>query len=278
MRWSTILVATAAVLACVLAVASGLALAFRLAEPPVRPALDPRVQLTVPPIPTLPPLSMTPTLVPQSTPAAGKTPTAVPEGTTPVASQNPARAALGSVVQVRTDLAQGTGFVWERRGDLLLVVTAAHVLEDASRVSIIAPDGIEYRATVLQQSAAIDAALLAVNAGLGLEPLPRGDSLWLVPRHQLYVVGFALGTELLGDPTVTRGVLSGRRVFDGTAYLQTDAAMNPGNSGGSVLDGEGRVVGMAVGVIRQAQGVPIEGVNFALAVEELEALLEPFAR
>ena len=129
---------------------------------------------------------------------------------------------------------------------------------------------------MLTRDPVVDIALLEVADGLSLEPLARGDSQRLAPGDPLYVVGFALGTELLGDPTVTRGVLSGRRVVDGVEYLQTDAAMNPGNSGGPVLDGEGRVVGMAIGVIRETRGIPIEGVNFALAIEELQAFLDAF--
>jgi len=145
-----------------------------------------------------------------------------------------------------------------------------------SVVTVIAPDGAEHPAHVLTRDPVVDIALLEVADGLSLEPLARGDSQRLAPGDPLYVVGFALGTELLGDPTVTRGVLSGRRVVDGVEYLQTDAAMNPGNSGGPVLDGEGRVVGMAIGVIRETRGIPIEGVNFALAIEELQAFLDAF--
>lgn len=274
MRWGTTLLATAAVLAASLAVGLGVVLVLRLQQPPDRPVLDPRVQLTVTPIPTLPPLDVTPVPSGTPTPAAVSTPAATPLAASSGRTGNPARAAIESVVQVRTDQGQGTGFAWARQGRALVIVTAAHVVDAASVITVIAPDGTEHPASVLTRDPVVDIALLEVADGLLLEPLARGDSQRLAPGDPLYVVGFALGTELLGDPTVTRGVLSGRRVVDGVEYLQTDAAMNPGNSGGPVLDSEGHVVGVAVAAIRNVQGMPMEGLNFAVTVEELASVAE----
>ena len=274
MRWGTILLALGTVLAVSLAVALGVVLALRLQEPPDRPVLDPRVQLTVTPIATLPPLDVTPVLSGTPTPAAASTPVATPLPVAAGQGDNPAHAAIGSVVLVRTPTGQGTGFAWASRGEVLVLVTAAHVVEDNQRVLIIAPDGVAHPAEVLLRDPVVDIALLEVTDGLSLKPLARGDSRQLVPGDPLYVVGFALGTELLGDPTVTRGVLSGRRVVGGVEYLQTDAAMNPGNSGGPVLDGEGRVVGVAIAAIRNVEGIPMEGLNFAVTVEELMSVAE----
>lgn len=252
MRWSVILPAAAAVLAGAVAVALGVLLVIRLQQPPERPALDPRVQLTVTPIPTLPPWNARPastgTPAPTSVTTPGTTSLATPVG----GQENPARAAIGSVVKVQSSQSVGTGFAWARRDGELLLVTAAHVVGESRQVTVIAPDGTAHTAAVLADDPAVDVALLSVSDGLALDPLARGDSQRLAPGDPLYVVGFALGTELLGDPSVTRGVLSGRRVVDGVEYLQTDAAMNPGNSGGPVLDGQGRVVGIAVAVIRGA--------------------------
>ncbi len=272
MRWGTALLAIAAVLAGALAVALGVVLVLRLQQPPARPALDPRVQLTVTPIPTLPPLDVTPEPSDTPTPAAVRTPAATPLAASSSGADNPARAAIGSVVQVRSPHGLGTGFAWAKRDGELVLVTAAHVVGDNQRVLVIAPDGTEHPAQVLNRDPVVDIALLEVADGLLLEPLARGDSQRLAPGDPLYVVGFALGTELLGDPTVTRGVLSGRRVVDGVEYLQTDAAMNPGNSGGPVLDSEGRVVGIAIAAIRNVQGMPTEGLNFAVTIEELVAV------
>ncbi len=272
MRWGTLLLATAAVLAASLAVALGVVLILRLQQPPARPVLDPRLQLTVTPIPTLPPLDVTPVRTSTPTPAAAGTPAATPLVVSAGEIDNPARAAIGSVVEVRSPYGLGTGFAWAKRDGELVLVTAAHVVGDNQRVLVIAPDGTEHPAHVLTRDPVVDIALLQVADGLSLEPLAHGDSRGLAPGDPLYVVGFALGTELLGDPTVTRGVLSGRRVIDEVEYLQTDAAMNPGNSGGPVLDSRGRVVGVAVAVIRNAQGIPLEGLNFAVAVEEVIAV------
>jgi S1-C subfamily serine protease len=272
MRWPTFLLAGTTVLAISLVVALGVVLVIRLQQPLERPALDPRVQLTVTPIATLPPWNATPAPAGTPTPAPRTAPGTTPLPTPAGGQENPARAAIGSVVKVQGSQSVGTGFAWAKRDGELLLVTAAHVVDAASVVTVIAPDGTEHPAHVLTRDPVVDIAVLEVADGLSLEPLARGDSQRLAPGDPLYVVGFALGTELLGDPTVTRGVLSGRRVVDGVEYLQTDAAMNPGNSGGPVLDDQGRVVGIAIAVIRDAQGVPTEGLNFAVTVEEAIAV------
>jgi len=243
---------------------AGLAVA-RWQAPVDVPALDTRVVLTVTPIPTVPPLTPVPT-APAPTPVASS-PAAPGDLATMV------NRALQGVVQVRVPDGQGSGFVWARETTRTLVVTAAHVVEGVTSVTVIASDGTAHPATVLARDAQRDVAVLAAPAIAGLTPLPRGSPRELPLGAALTVLGYPLGDLLIGDPTVTRGVLSSRRFFDGVEFLQTDAAINPGSSGAPVLDEQGQVVGMAVGAIPWAGVVPAQGVNFAVAIEEIEGVL-----
>jgi serine protease Do len=172
-----------------------------------------------------------------------------------------------SVVQVRTDLGLGTGFVLSVSGQQNVVVTNQHVIANASELSIITPDGIEHVAGLLRQDEAKDLAFLTSDGTNGMPVLNSGQSDRLQAGDQLYVVGFALGTDLLGDPTVTRGIVSGRRQIGGRDFIQTDASMNPGNSGGPIVDALGNVIGVATWGIRGENGEVIQGINFGIPIE-----------
>jgi N-acetylneuraminic acid mutarotase len=79
----------------------------------------------------------------------------------------------------------------------------------------------------------------------------------------LHIIGYALGSALVGDPSVTSGIVSGRRTIDNINFIQTDAAMNPGNSGGPVINSHGEVVGIATMIIRSIGDINVQGINFA---------------
>ncbi len=253
----------AIVLAALLVVGlSGFAVA-RWQAPVSLPTLAPDLVLTVTPIPTVAPHS---TLL--ATPTVSLSPATTPQATL----SNPTRALRG-VVQIRTTLGQGSGFVWERESARTLVVTAAHVVEGVTSVEVIASDGTAYPATVLARDTRRDVAVLAAPAISGVTPLPRGSTRDLPLGAALTVLGYPLGDLLVGDPTVTKGILSSRRFFEGIEFLQTDAAINPGSSGAPVLDEQGRVVGMAVGAIPWAGSIPAQGLSFAVAIEEIERVV-----
>lgn len=240
-------------------------LVVRWQTPPEQPALDPRVVLTVTPVPTVAPRSPN-----------FSTPTAVTIPTQEAATRTSFRTvddALQGVVQIRTSLGIGTGFVWAMETARTIVVTTAHVVANESAVALIAPDGTSHSARVLSRDTHCDVAVLEAPAIAGVVALPRGESQTSPLGTGLTAIGFALGDELLGDPTVTRGVLSGRRTFDGVEYLQTDTALNPGTSGGSLLNEQGVVVGMVVGSVPWAGDIPAQGLNFAVAIEEVQLVV-----
>lgn len=171
--------------------------------------------------------------------------------------------ALPAVLLVETASGRGSGFfVAADRA-----ITNAHVLGAASFATVVNQEGERYEAWVEARNGDFDLAVLRVR-GLKREPriLALGSALKVRPGQELLAIGSPLG---LLQNSVTRGILSGLRRIGPTLVLQTDAALNPGNSGGPLLDRDGRVVGINTSVLR---GNP--GLNFAVAADHALALLE----
>jgi S1-C subfamily serine protease len=175
-------------------------------------------------------------------------------------------------VEVVTDTSSqgGTGFLIDDDGTTL---TNEHVVEDAREVTIRFSDRSESTARVVGTDPDIDLAVLKVaEVPEGAEPLPLGNSSQLVPGDPVIAIGNPFG--LAG--TVTTGVVSalGRRIDAPSGNtigipnaIQTDAAINRGNSGGPLLDGMGRVVGINSQIF--SQGGDSAGVGFAVPVDSI---------
>jgi putative serine protease PepD len=163
--------------------------------------------------------------------------------------------ALRSVVVVRRGGVEGTGFVVSSDG---LVLTNHHVVGREGPIEVQLPGGDAFLARTVASEPAADLALLRI-------PL-RSDKFLHLGSSKDTRVGqevFALGTPQGLQGTVTKGIVSAKRSDFGVRVLQIDAALNPGNSGGPVLNASGEVVGVATFKWRES-----EGLNFAIAVEE----------
>ncbi|KUO80363.1 MAG: peptidase S1 [Vulcanisaeta sp. OSP_8] len=165
----------------------------------------------------------------------------------------------------------GTGFFIDDKH----IITANHVVQGATELSVVTPDGEEYEAELLGTDPEFDAALIRTRGIGSVKPVRLGDSDKLRVGQMVLAVGYPLG--LLGEPTVTLGVISaiGRSIRTPVGILegliQTDAAINPGNSGGPLLNLDGEVIGVNTAIIAGAQGIgfaiPINLVK--LSVEEI---------
>jgi S1-C subfamily serine protease len=168
--------------------------------------------------------------------------------------------------------AGGSGFVFAPDG---LVLTNAHVVERAVRVSVILPDGRSCDASVLGADADTDLAVLKVSAP-DLHVLSFGDSRQLRVGQIVVAIGNPFGFQ----HTVTAGVVSatGRSLRASTGRLmagliQTDAALNPGNSGGPLVNTRGEVVGINTAII-----VPAQGISFAVSADTARAIVPQLLR
>ena len=154
-----------------------------------------------------------------------------------------------------------------------LVITNSHVIESASFVDVIAFDIDRYRATIVGRDAELDLSLLKVCCG-DFVALPLGDASSVQPGMPVLAMGYPLGME--GQAAVTSGIVSARR-FDFTHQrweIQTDAALNPGNSGGPLLNMAGAVVGINTSILRATSyGVSVEGFGFAVDSTTVAAAL-----
>lgn len=150
--------------------------------------------------------------------------------------------------------AGGSAFAFTPDGFLF---TNSHVVVDAEAVETVFPGGQRRDAVVVGDDPATDLAVLRI-AGEALPALEFGES----SRVRVGQIAIAIGNPLGFESTVTAGVVSalGRslRSFSGRlidSVIQTDAALNPGNSGGPLMDSRGRVIGVNTAIIAQAQGL-----------------------
>jgi putative serine protease PepD len=172
------------------------------------------------------------------------------------------RLAGKGVVEITAGQGQGSGFVYDSNGH---IVTNAHVVEGSSSVSIKFSNGKAYSARVVGTDASTDLAVLKVDAPVSqLFPLTLGDSSSLV-GDQVVAIGSPFGLE----GTVTSGIVSAlhREMTSPNNFaidnsIQTDAAINHGNSGGPLLNAEGKVVGVTAQIESNSGGN--EGVGFAV--------------
>ncbi|MGZ5179166.1 MAG: DegQ family serine endoprotease [Ramlibacter sp.] len=155
----------------------------------------------------------------------------------------------------------GSGFIVSPDG---LVLTNAHVVKDASEVTVKLTDRREFRAKVLGSDPKTDVAVLRIDAH-NLPVVQLGDAKALRPGEWVAAIGSPFGFE----NTVTAGVVSakGRSLPDdsGVPFIQTDVAVNPGNSGGPLFNARGEVVGINSQIYSQSGGY--QGVSFAIPID-----------
>jgi serine protease Do len=170
----------------------------------------------------------------------------------------------------RTSTATGSGYIIDPAG---YIGTNKHVIDGAISVFVVTADGIHYPATIVGMPVNADMALLRIDAGYKPLPFVRfGDSDEVRVGNRVFAIGSPFGF----DNTVTSGIVSAlnRDIMESPFddYLQTDAAINHGNSGGPLFNMAGEVVGMTSVIFSPDPGS--SGVGFALPSNSLRFVFD----
>ncbi len=162
----------------------------------------------------------------------------------------------------------GSGVLIDADGD---VVTNNHVVEGANELEVALPDGSVRKTRLVGVDPYSDLALLKIDAN-GLRPIQLGD----LSQVAVGDVVLAIGNPLAVGQTVTQGIISalGRKGLDINPienFIQTDAAINPGNSVGALVDTSGRLIGINSAILSRGGGS--EGIGFAIPVDLMQKVV-----
>lgn len=166
------------------------------------------------------------------------------------------------------ELGSGSGIIFREDG---YIVTNYHVIENATSVTVTLNDSTEYDARIIGSDSSSDLAVLKIEAS-GLPAADFGDS----DELQIGELVVAIGNPLGYENTVTDGIVSGlnrqlTNYTDTMTLIQTNAAINSGNSGGALVNSKGEVVGINSAKLVASNA---EGMGFALSINEVKPILE----
>lgn len=170
-----------------------------------------------------------------------------------------------TVVRVSTDTVSGSGVIISSTGEVL---TSAHVVNESKTATVVIGEGRSLIGTVTRVDTVRDLALVKLPPGVyrSAELGKESDIYFGTP---VYALGYPL--NMGGPATVTAGVVS--RYIDepelGRKIIQTDAAINLGNSGGPILDEDGKVIGITASVLGDDPSRPTAGISFAVSIDTI---------
>jgi len=178
-------------------------------------------------------------------------------------------------VRIDTGSGTGSGVIFEvgASDGSALILTNDHVIDGATSVEVIVNDTSTYIGTVKGRDQTRDLAVVRICCG-EFQKIPFADASKIRAGDGVIAIGYALGIE--GSATVTTGIVSAIRYeseFD-RWVVQTDAAINSGNSGGPLLSATGEILGINTFIYREsASGVSVEGFGFAVSEVTIKAVL-----
>ena len=176
------------------------------------------------------------------------------------------RSIAPGLVQIVTPTGDGSGFVVSNDG---LIVTNAHVVDQYPSVSVRLINGQSHSGRVLGRDETLDLAVIKVDPRQAWQPMTLGEAGSVGVGDEVMALGFPLGDQLGRDYTVTTGIVSSLRTYGSIERIQTDAALNPGNSGGPLVDRDGRVIGVNTSTFSDYQGI-----SFAISIASVKANLD----
>jgi len=171
--------------------------------------------------------------------------------------------AVQSSVTLKTDAGHGSGFLISSSGYIL---TNFHVINDSANLQAIFQNGMTLPARVVCYNKKTDVALCKIP-GTGYKPLLL-DTNYIMDNIGVDIVAIGTPKDIGLGQSVTKGIISGIREFEGEKYIQIDASVNPGNSGGPLITNNGQVVGIIT--LKRKDS---EGIGFAVPIAKALQIL-----
>ena len=183
---------------------------------------------------------------------------------------------------------EGSGVIYKKAGDAAYVVTNNHVINDAAQIQVMLHDGKKVTATLVGKDAMTDLAVLKIDPSVVTTTADFGDSSKIQVGQKVLAIGSPLGSEYASS--VTEGIISAKKRlvastsetgqnYGGSTVIQTDAAINPGHSGGPLVNFQGQVVGInSMKLSSSASGTSVEGMGFAIPSDQVVDVVNKLVR
>ena len=170
--------------------------------------------------------------------------------------------------QLLDGLSSGTGCIINKSG---IILTSSHVVEKASHIEVTTSKGETYKAEVIQsENQNKDLALLRIKPNKPLPTIKLGDSSIVKVGQKVLAIGNPFGF----NGTLTTGIVS--RIDYERNKIQTDAAVNPGSSGGPILNANGEVIGISQSIFNPDNNKSNIGIGFAVPANEVRKLISAY--
>lgn len=178
---------------------------------------------------------------------------------------NPAIVAIDA--KVPNGISSGSGCIINKNGTIL---TSSHVIDNSNEIEVTVANGEKYDALILEKVGDLshDLALIKINPKHPLKIIPLGDSSTIKVGQKVLAIGNPFGF----NGTLTQGIVS--RIDYKKNKIQTDAAINPGSSGGPLLNTTGEVIGINQAIYNPDDNVSNIGIGFAIPINEAKKLFK----
>ena len=168
--------------------------------------------------------------------------------------------------QLKDGLSCGTGCIIDKNGTIL---TSAHILEDGKDITITMCNGEDYKASIVKKMGENkDIAILKISVPYKLKTVKLGNS----EKIQVGDAVLAIGNPFGFNGTLTKGIIS--RIDYSRNRIQTDAAINPGSSGGPLLNSQGEIIGINQAIYNPDNNISNIGIGFATPINTIKEYLD----
>jgi len=173
-------------------------------------------------------------------------------------------------VTLTNGTASGSGTIVDNRGYIL---TNAHVVSGSQSIRVTIKDGTVLNATVTASNSNLDLAIIKTTTSRTDFPvITMGTMADVLVGEEVMTAGFPGGTDIPGPATFSMGIISAIRNYSGSTYIQTDAAINPDNSGGALVTSSGKMVGVPSAGIAPGR-LDIEDINLVIPIDQVSPFI-----